>query len=370
MQLFPFRGVFPELGRISITTAFFDSLKEDFPFHHARGLFFQQPEQAMYVYRIETRQRRHTGLLSCTDILNYIEGQINVHERTLTLQEETQLDLLLKRGAAVKPVLMTYPNIRKLDELFNAIITDNPPFRVLKFEEEGQLHSFWEIADKDKITEITSLFKPLAHKIVIADGHHRSEAQAILYQRLADQGHLENPYRRLLSAFFPTSELDIWAFNRLAELPPGITPDQFVHSLHPVCEITPALLESPSQKGEMTIFAGDAYYRARWRPEILNRPAGSSAPLLDAGLLNELIFKDFLGIRDVRNDARIQYIEGVKGPEGLIKSMQKKANSIGFWLYPVQIDDLLTLAADDKSLPPKSTWFEPRMKNGMIVQLF
>lgn len=369
MDLHPLKFLFPDLSRVQFSTAFFESLREAFPQHHAANLFFQRPE-AMYVYRIQTRQRSHTGLLCCTDILNYIEGQINVHELTLSIREETQIDLILKRGAAVKPVLMTYPNIRQLDTLLYSVINNHPPFREMKFEEEDQLHSFWEITDPEKWAEIASVFKPLAHKIVIADGHHRSEAQAILYQRLADQGDLKNPFRYLLSAIFAADELDIWSFNRVVELPHGTTPAQFVQNLHPVFNLTPAAPEPPVQKGEMILFADDSCYRARWRPEVLHRLARSNHTLLDAGLLNELIFTDFLGIRDVRNDARIQYIEGVKGLEGLEKSLKKNPNSIGFWLYPVHIDDLMTLAADDKSLPPKSTWFEPRMKNGMIVQLF
>ncbi|MCB0608357.1 MAG: DUF1015 domain-containing protein [Lewinellaceae bacterium] len=370
MELFPFTGFFPTPGSFEPSTSFFESLREAFPTHFRKEIFFHRPSPGLFIYRIETPKRRHTGLLACTDILSYMDGEINRHELTLSLREETQVDLILKRGASVKPVLLTYANIQALDDILQAFTLENAPFQELKISDEDQLHQFWEITDPALIRLISDLFNEANPRVVIADGHHRSEAQALLYQRFADQGQLDTPFRYLLSAYFPVSELDIWSFNRLVEIPQGVTAGQLIEKLGLFFDLTPSPLEAPRKKGEIIIFGEGFTYLGRWREDLMSRVAHTREIVLDADLLNELIFTDLIGIRDVRNDARIQYVEGIKGIEGLKKGLEKRPGSIGFWLYPVDIDDLMTLSVIGESLPPKSTWFEPRMKNGMIVQVF
>jgi uncharacterized protein (DUF1015 family) len=190
---------------------------------------------------------------------------------------------------------------------------------------------------------------------------------ALLNERFVDKHH-NFDFAHLFCAWFSSDELEILDFNRVIDALEDISISRFIISLSEVCELK--VLEKPtkpSKKHEMTMYLEGEWYQLRWRKEMLDKYKKQIA--LDATLLNELIISEILHIKDVRNDTRIAYVEGAKGTQGIIKEAGKNKNKVSFMLYPVAFDDMMTMADKDISLPPKSTYFEPRIKSAMLVKL-
>ncbi len=370
MHIKTFAGVYPNLARIRLsTTSFFNRVKETYPALRKAGYFSAIADAGCFVYRIEKSQRTYTGVIACLDILDYLEGRILKHERTLAAEEEKQLRLLLERRAAVKPVLMAYPNAAPLDAWIASHIQNHAPFLELTMDKEKNLHRLWKVGEAEGLQELTALFDAHVPRVYIADGHHRTTCSALLQQRLQEENSAIS-YDAFLCGLFPESELEILAFNRLAELPEDMDVAMLLQRLEEVCTLK--LLKRkrrPRSKHEMTLFAGNDCYSACWKPAVIERYTGAPA-ILDTALLNDKILGDVLGIREVRTDRRISYIEGPKGWQALSRKTQANPRQVGFCLFPVSASEFFAVADAGATLPPKSTWFEPRMKNGLLVQEF
>lgn len=367
MHILPFKALFPNMEYIPSPDYFFATVREEFPQYYDNGFFWSADRDAFYVYEIQTPRRNYLGLAACVDLRDYREGAIKKHEHTIAENEQKQMQLVLRRKAGVKPVLLTYPEVPDIQQWLRQHASEQEPVLVVHFEEEAQHHRLWAVTEPGEMEAIRQLFVKKVTCSYIADGHHRIATTALMHEKLeTPEG--QQHYGALLSAFFSSEELEILDFNRVVEAFEDITPTQFMARLSQVCEIE--LLdnpEKPRQKHQLTMYLRREWYLLQWRPEVLARH-GSDA--LDAALLNELVLKDILGITDVRHDLRIEYVEGPKGLEGLRKKAMKNEQTAAFCLYPIQISDLFWLADAGQMLPPKSTWFEPRMKNGMLVQEF
>ena len=364
MRISPFQAVFPNLDYITSAESFFASVKTEYPEYAKSGLFEKRSREGIYIYRIKKPTREHTGLIACSDMRDYLDGRIVKHENTLAAKEQKQLQLMLRRQAMVKPILLTYPPVSAIQEWVRRNVTDRPPTFEVSFPEEEQTHAFWEVLDGTEIQEICALFREKVARAYIADGHHRTASAALL-----DAKRKETDRLPLLSAFFPTTELDIHDFNRVVEGLEELSLTRFMAYLSQLFNIEPTdAPQKPLAKHELLMFVNREWYRLRWRAEILEA-ADSERPdaLLDAYLLNERVFCDIFGIADVRTDLRVDYVEGPKGLDGLRRKTQRNPLAVGFALHPVKIEDLLRVADSESVMPPKSTWFEPRIKNGLIV---
>ncbi len=370
MHIKPFRAVYPCVERIASADAFFSSIKEDYSGYLQGSLFEQSAHEVLYVYQIRAAAYCYTGLLACVDIRDYLEGHIRQHEHTLAAKEQTQLSLLTARKAAVKPVLLAYPAVEAISNWVKAyLIGKAPGFSIALEEEAVEEHSFWEVSAEADLLEIQRLFAQFVPNTYIADGHHRAAATAHLYAQSLDGG-LAGRYDLLLSAFFPSSDIAILDFNRVVRGLNGHTPTAFMAQLSRYCEIEVlAQAAKPTRKHEITMLLKGEWYRLRWKESVMLYYADEPL-LLDAMLLDETVFRKLLGIEDVRTDQRIHYVEGPKGLEGISSQVNGQEDSAAFCLYPIQLQEMITLADLGQVLPPKSTWFLPRMKNGLVVQLF
>lgn len=370
MHIKPFRAVYPCVERIASADAFFSSIKEDYSGYLQGSLFEQSAHEVLYVYQIRAAAYCYTGLLACVDIRDYLEGHIRQHEHTLAAKEQTQLSLLTTRKAAVKPVLLAYPAVEAISNWVKAyLIGKAPGFSIALEEEAVEEHSFWEVSAEADLLEIQRLFAQFVPNTYIADGHHRAAATAHLYAQALDGG-LAGRYDLLLSAFFPSSDIAILDFNRVVRGLNGHTPTAFMAQLSRYCEIEVlAQAAKPTRKHEITMLLKGEWYRLRWKESVMLYYADEPL-LLDAMLLDETVFRKLLGIEDVRTDQRIHYVEGPKGLEGISSQVNGQEDSAAFCLYPIQLQEMITLADLGQVLPPKSTWFLPRMKNGLVVQLF
>lgn len=369
MQIMPFQAIYPNLDFITSADSFFDNVKEEYNEYFESGFFNKTAQEALYIYQIHTKNRVFHGLIACVDVKDFLAGRIKKHEETLSDKEQKQIQLILRRKAAVKPVLLAYPQVDRIHALLSQYAKNKASFFEVEFGKEQSRHIFWEIVDGATIQQIQTLFQQDVPCAYIADGHHRTSSVAALFDRLQHRSNALD-YRQLFCAFFPSSDLEILDFNRVVDGLSDISLTTFMAKLSQVCEIE--VLEQaqkPTQKHEMTMFLNREWFKLRWKERVLLAYSAMPA-ILDCTLLNEKILQPILGIEDVRTDLRVEYIESPRGLDGVRMQTLKKETNIGFCLYPVQLDEVITLANAGQTLPPKSSWFEPRMKNGLIVKDF
>ncbi len=372
MHIKPFKAIFPNLDYVTSIDSFFGSVKEDYPEYVESGFFKKSEIPAIYIYQIREKHRTYTGVISSTKIEDYLDGYIKKHEFTIPAKEQRQLQLLLRRKAIVKPILLTYPDVPQINDLMQSVVEKQDPIFDLEFEEEQSHHLIWAVSNEDLSQQFKDLFEQHVPHSFIADGHHRTSTNALLYNRgkTAEQ---KEKYNTLLSAFFPASQIDIYDFNRVIELDDTVSLAKFMAHLSNIMEIQ--ILDGPqkpSSKYEITMILNtNEWYLLKWKPEVLSHQRHSKEEiLLDCSLLDTWILKDILQLEEPKENVQVFYIEGPKGLNGIQKKVKKSRRAIGFCLYPVQFEEMVTLVSHGKVLPPKSTWFEPRMKNGLVVLEF
>ncbi len=369
MHIHPFQAAYPNTDFITSADSFLASVKDQFSNYVKSGFYKKMPQEGLYVHRITGKHRTYLGMIACLDIRDYLEGRIKKHENTIAAGEQEQMRLMLSRQAMVKPVMLTYPNSNSITEVLKKYVAEHPHFLEVFFEEVTQTHAFWEISDWQTIRQLQQFFLENVPCTYIADGHHRISTTALLFQKHSKKNP-ESPYRYLLCALYPTGELEIHDFNRIIEGMNDLRPAVFMAKLSQLFDIE--LLEKPgkpAQKHELTMYLDREWFRLRWRQQVLDE-FSEHPVLLDVTLLNEKVLKQILGIRDVRTDARVKYFEGPKGLTSLKDKALRNDERIVFCLYPVAMDDFLAISDAGGVLPPKSTWFEPRIRSGLIVRQF
>lgn len=367
MHLRPFTAFYPRMELVPSAGEFFNSVKERYPEYRAEGFFQRIPRESLFIYEISGTAGRFRGVIAGAEIRDYLDGSIRRHEFTLAGKENQQLELLRERGAAIKPVLLTYRESGAITNWIQEHVNCHEPFfRVIL---DGDEHRLWAIDDPLQSEALRHLFAGQVPVAYIADGHHRAACMAQLFEQ-ADDERQRVRFGLLPCAFFPDTDVVIHGFNRVVEAQAGLTPDRFMDLIAEKFDIeildVPRL---PRQKFEILMFVHQGWYLLRWKPFILEGFAPAEV-VLDSVLLNERVLGDILGIRNVRNDRRVDYVEGARGVEGIRQQVAGKEFAIGFCLFPVMPDEFMALADQGKVLPPKSTWFEPRMKNGLVVYEF
>lgn len=366
MNINTFKAIYPNINFITESESYFEGVKNEYVELKGNGFYNTKPYESLYICKIINQNRTFTGLIAAVSILDYINGHIKVHEATLSAKEQVHVNIVLKNKAFLKPVLLTYPNVEEIHEVLQSYTELNDPFLHIEEDKYGQVHTFWQIQDADIVSTLIQLFSEKIPFTYIADGHHRTSTTALLYNRL--KGHVEqDDFSTLLAAFFPSNELEIDEFNRVVESVDEISSLQFMAKLSAVCEIK--ALETgrkPQHKHEMTMIIKKEWFALSWRKHILEKHADDRI-LLDASLLNIEILNNILGIDDIKNDPRVKYIDGPAGINGVKNLLGKSQDNIGFCLYPIELNELMAISDDKILLPPKSTYFQPRLRNGLII---
>ncbi|MFN0215780.1 MAG: DUF1015 family protein [Saprospiraceae bacterium] len=367
MKIKPFSASFPNLARVESTDVFCDEAKNRYAEYVKDGIYEQVPLSAFYIYQIKSITGEHTGLVALNEVEDFFDGKVKKHEATLSEQEQHHMSFFFEWEAILKPVLLTYPPVTSISEWLNGFVQKNKPIFQARFKQgRGVLHRIWAVTDGGDIRELQDLFTRNVKASYIADGHHRTSTMAMLHEQR--DSYPDFDFDHLFCAFFATDQLDILDYNRAAEIPKGMSAAQFMAHISKVFEIECLGMPSrPTDKHEIVMCLHKEWYYLRWRPELLDGLDKQNA-LLDASLLNKKVLGNILGIHDVRSDSRVSYIDGNRGMEGLQKAANKR-NRVGFALFPVHFEDLMFLADAGEILPPKSTYFEPRLKSGMMVQL-
>jgi len=364
MNIKPFKGVFPKVDLITSPGSFFSNIKYQYLEYRNSGFYNQSKKDGYFIYKIKNEYGTHTGLLCTTSVSDLRKGAILKHEKTLAAKEQQMMHLLLQRKALVKPVLLGYNPIDKITDYLKYLAKTNKPDIRVVFKSSNEEHLIWKVYDKDDVSKISKSFSKLK-KAYIGDGHHRTTTIALLNSS-EDLGAEAEKYSELLTGYFPFSELKIFDFNRVVDITDIMPSSQFMAELAKYFNIKMlSSAKKPTQKHVVTCYIDNNWYELNWKKKYLKTTEDF---VLDTALINKFIFGKILNITDVRVDMRIKYYGGTEPLSKVVKQSNKYHVGVGICIYPVSSEELTSIADKNETLPPKSTWFMPRLKSGIIAK--
>lgn len=314
---------------------------------------------SLYVYRQTMGDRAQTGIFGCVSVSDYDNDVILKHEKTRPDKEDDRTRHIVEQRAHAEPVMLTFRDDDRVRELVGAAVSGDPLY---DFEAvDGVRHTVWRVQQPG---DLASAFTAI-ERLYVADGHHRCKAASRAAEALAGTD-VSDEVRFFPAVLFPMSELNILAYNRVVYELPG-SPEEFLASLTAaglrVTQDAPAV---PDKPGNVSIYVDGGWYSVRL-PESIHTSADSR---LDVARLGEHILEPILGISDPRRDARIGFVGGIRGVGALKDAVDSGRAKIAISMYPTSIDDLVAVSDAGLLMPPKSTWFEPKLRSGLLVHVF
>lgn len=330
---------------------------ENFQKMLADGVLKRLNKPCFYVYQMQMGTHLQTGLAVAASVKAYVEGRIKRHELTRVAKENDRVKQIRTVGAQTGPALLINKNIPEIKQLLNQIVTAKPAY--LSVVGDNQVHHrLWIIDDDKAIEQITQAFAA-QNEAYIADGHHRSAAAA----RLAAEDGTTETARFLAMAFFE-DEMRIWDYNRVVFDLNGYAPEAFLALLSADFDVkTLPQAQKPQAKGTFTMYLKHQWYELRYKGAPLGDDAVSK---LDVSVLSATVLDKILGIGDLRQSDRIDFIGGIRGAAEIERVVNQHDGSVGFMVYPTAVEELLAVADCHMLMPPKSTWFEPKLADGLI----
>ncbi len=328
----------------------------------------QDKTDCFYLYRLSWRGKSQTGLVGLTSVDEYKQGLIKKHEHTRPEKVSDRADHIEKVGAQVGPVFSIFRQQDEIKSLFDAITLQVPEYA---FDDDTAVrHEFWIVNDDEQIASVISTFGKLP-AIYIADGHHRSAAAAEVADRMQKRNanHTGNEsYNYFLNVIFPDDQLRILPYNRVVSGLNGMDCDDLANVISKTFTLTKSDKQIvPSKQYQFGVYCNKQWFIAESKEGSFdsNSPAGS----IDSAVLTANWLEPLLGIEDLRTDKRVGFIGGIRGVEELVRLVDSGRYDIAFSLYPVSVEQLLSVADSNEVMPPKSTWFEPKLRSGMVVNL-
>ncbi len=328
------------------------------------GQMVREDEPALYAYRMTVDGQAQMGLLAGCSIDEYESGLIKKHELTRRDKEDDRTRHMLALGAQPGPVLAAYKDAPALDELLAGVV-EAPPLLTCA-SETGVRHEVWRIADADRV--VTAFAEvPCAY---IADGHHRSASAARAREQLrsGNANHTgREEYNYFLSALFPASQMKILAYNRVVTNLNGHSPDEVLKLAADRFEVAEAASPVPGEARRFCIYLDSKWHELVAKQQIADE--SDAVKSLDCSILHEYFLEPILGIMDIRTDPRIKFVGGIRGTDALAAAVDQAGNGVAFSMYPTSIEQLMAIADAGQIMPPKSTWFEPKLRSGLVVHL-
>ena len=325
----------------------------------ASGILKRDDKPCYYVYRLTWRDRTQTGLAAIASIADYATNRIRKHELTTPVKEDDRVRQIEAVDAQTGPVMIGYPVAPQIDAMLARAATRAPEVDVTA--DDGVRHQLWVVDDDDTIAALTRAVDALP-AIYIADGHHRSAAAA----RVAEgRGPRAGSHRYFLAVLFPDHEMTILDYNRVIKDLNGRTPEALLAELRKVGTVEASDKPvRPAGAAEFGMYLAGRWHRVKLRPELI--PANDPIGRLPITLLARNVIEPLFGITDPRTDKRIDFIGGGRGLAELERRVASGEMAVAFALYPTQMDDLMAVADAGGIMPPKSTWFEPKLADGMV----
>ncbi|MBD5308940.1 MAG: DUF1015 domain-containing protein [Bacteroides sp.] len=345
----------------------YDKAVENFVKFQENGWLVQDDKEKYYIYAQTMNGRTQYGFVVGAWVNDYMEGRIKKHELTRRDKEEDRMKHVRVNNANIEPVFFAFPDNEELEKIIRE--ETSKPAEYDFIAPDGFGHTLWVIEDEATINRITELFDAIPN-LYIADGHHRSAAAALVGAEKAQNNpdHKgDEEYNYFLAVAFPASHLNIIDYNRVVKDLNGLSEDEFLQALSNnfIVEDKGEEIYSPSGLHNFSLYLGGKWYSLTAKPGTFNDddPIG----VLDVTVSSDLILRDILGITDLRSDKRIDFVGGIRGLGELKRRVDSGEMKMALALYPVTMDQLMNIADSGNIMPPKTTWFEPKLRSGLVI---
>ena len=340
-----------------------------------RGWLVRDPKERYYVYAQTMGKRTQYGLVLCAHTDDYATGKIKKHELTRKDKEDDRMVHVRIQNANIEPVFFAFKDHAELNAIVASVAAGKPEYRFK--DENGFGHAFWVIDDDAVNARITEIFTNEIDAFYVADGHHRTAAAA----RVGAEKRAQNPhhtgdeeYNFFMAVCFPQSQLQIIDYNRVVRDLNGMTPEAFLKALEDDFDVAlgskprcgrPAKPVAPARLHQFSMYLAPNWYTLDAKPGRFDDadPIG----VLDVTVLSNLVLDKLLGIKDLRTDKRIDFVGGIRGLGELSRRVDSGEMAVAFALYPVSMDQLMAIADSGAIMPPKTTWFEPKLRSGLAI---
>ncbi|MDR0547697.1 MAG: DUF1015 domain-containing protein [Dysgonamonadaceae bacterium] len=345
----------------------YDKAVENFQKFQEKGWLVQDEKEHYYVYAQTMNGRTQYGLVVGSYVNDYLTGVIKKHELTRKDKEEDRMKHVRINNANIEPVFFAYPDNPQLDAIVKTVTAQTPEYDFVS--DDGIGHHFWIIPDETVIQKITELFAAMP-ALYIADGHHRSAAAALVGAEKAKQNpnHTgKEEYNYFMAVCFPANQLKIMDYNRVVKDLNELSPAGFLDALSADFDITDKgeTIYHPTHLHNFSLYLGGRWYSLEAKAGTYNdsNPIG----VLDVTISSDLILDKILGMKDLRTDKRIDFVGGLRGLEELKRRVDSGEMAAALALYPVSMKQLIDIADTGNIMPPKTTWFEPKLRSGLVI---
>jgi uncharacterized protein (DUF1015 family) len=343
---------------------------ENFIKFQEKGWLVQDDEPKFYIYAQTMDGRTQYGIVGGAACEDYQNGIIKKHELTRPDKEEDRMILTRYLNANIEPVFFSYKAVPEIDEIVRNIVKNDKPEYEFVADEDGFGHTFWPVNDPDINKRLEELFATKVPYTYVADGHHRTAAAARIGQERKEQNpnHTGNEeYNFFMAVHFPDDQLHIIDYNRVVKDLNGLTEEEFLKKLENVFEVEKAGDEEyrPQKLHEFSMYLSGNWYKLNAKEGTYddNDPIG----VLDVTVLSKHVLDDILGIKDLRTSTRIDFVGGIRGLGELKHRVDNEGMKVAFALYPVSMQQLIDIADSGNIMPPKTTWFEPKLRSGLVI---
>ena len=365
----------------------YEKARDLFNEHVKKGVYLEDEDDAYYIYELTMDGRSQSGIVAVASVDDYLDGTIKKHENTLAKKEQDRINHVDTMSAQTGPIFLAYRDIEKVNKVVEKVKKEEPIYNFTS--DDGIIHRAWKISDKEDLSVITEGFAE-SDGLYIADGHHRaaSAVKVALKRREANPNFTgDEEFNYFLSVIFPESELMIMDYNRVVKDLNGLSEAEFLEKIKEnfdVKKVSYSLYDDgkmaieddkndlkvasikPAHKGEIAMYFGNAWYKLVAHDDIK-----SDDPVkgLDVAIVSDYILDPVLGITDLKNDPRIDFVGGIRGYGELERRCQSDMK-VAFAMYPTSIQELFAVADAGLLMPPKSTWFEPKLRSGLFIHRF
>jgi uncharacterized protein (DUF1015 family) len=346
----------------------YEKAADNFLKFQSQGWLVQDESDYLYIYAQTMNGKTQYGLVACASVEDYMNGIIRKHELTRPDKEEDRKKHVRITNANMEPVFFTYPAYPEIDRIISGFVTANAPEYDFT-SVDGIGHHFWVIRDQKIISELVQLFSLIPYTYV-ADGHHRTAAAALVgnEKKEANSNHTGNEeYNYFLAVHFPDNQLTIIDYNRLVKDLNGNSKEVFIEKLGKNFDVKleGSEIVKPGQLHHFSMYLDGKWYSLKAKAGTYDDhdPIG----VLDVTILSNLVLDEILGIKDLRRDKRIDFVGGIRGLGELKRRVDNGEMAVAFALYPVSMQQLIDIADSGNIMPPKTTWFEPKLRSGLVV---
>ncbi len=345
----------------------YDKAVENFRAFQEKGWLVQDDTEHYYIYAQTMDGRTQYGIVVAANVDDYMNGRIKKHELTRRDKEEDRMKHVRVNNANIEPVFLAFPDNEILETVIRNVTSGEPEYDFTA--PDGFGHHFWVVNDLETIKTITAEFEKIPY-LYIADGHHRTAAAALVGNEKAKANPChkgDEEYNYFLAVAFPASHLNIIDYNRVVKDLNGLTPDEFLLKVSEnfIVEEKGSQIYHPSGLHNFSLYLSGKWFSLTAKPGRYN----DSDPIgvLDVTVSSDLILRDILGIHDLRSDKRIDFVGGIRGLGELKKRVDSGEMAMALALYPVSMQQLMDIADSGNIMPPKTTWFEPKLRSGLVI---